>query len=346
MEALGCLVRGKLTGRGATTLDDGPRYSIIVVNFNGGEFIIKCLESVFEHTSDFELVLVDNNSTDQSDLHAIRQFPEITLLKNDRNVGFAAANNLGIRRSRGRLIVLLNPDTEVTRYWLERLETCGFPPGIGIVGPKLIRVDGRTIDSTGLIFDFKTGLSYDRGSGEIDVGQFEAIEAVPCISFAAAVIKREVIDAIGVLDEKMILYFDDIDYCIRARIAGWKVVYCPNSIIFHARGGVTPNSSGRVQRQAVAYRLRIMLKCYNAQNILKYGLSRIAHDILSALAGLKNNDFEYFRGYLRSPFWNILNIPIAERRVIQGSRKIPDNLLFSPNDGPEKSALHPERTPT
>ena len=326
-----------------TILDGRPRYSIIVVNFNGGELIIKCLESVFEHTSDFELVLVDNNSTDQSASHAIRRFPQITLLKNDRNIGFAAANNLGIRRSQGRWIVLLNPDTEVTRDWLERLEKCGAQPGIGIVGPKLIRMDGRTIDSTGLIFDFKTGSSYDRGSGEIDVGQFDAIEAVPCISFAAAVIKREVIDTIGVLDEKMVLYFDDIDYCMRARIAGWKVVYCPDSIILHSRGGVTPKSSGRVQRQAVAYRLRIMLKCYNAQNVLKYGLSRIAHDMLSAVAGLKNKDLEYVRGYLLSPFWNILNMPIAERRAIQGSRRIPDNLLFSANDGPETSVLHPKQ---
>jgi len=327
-------------------LDNRPRYSIIVVNFNGGELIIKCLESVFEHTSDFELILVDNNSEDESASRAMSRFPQITLLKNERNIGFAAATNLGIRRSQGRGIVLLNPDTEVTRDWLERLETCGGPPGIGIVGPKLIRIDGRTIDSAGLIFDFKTGLSYDRGSGEIDVGQFDAIEAVPCISFAAAVIKREVIDEIGVLDEKMVLYFDDIDFCTRARIAGWEVVYCPKSRILHARGGVTPKSSNRAQRQAVAYRLRIMLKCYNANNVLKHGLSRIAHDMLSAVAGLKNNDFEYFRGYLRSPFWNILNMPIAERRAVQSNRKVPDSLLFSADDRTGTSVLHSKQVLT
>jgi GT2 family glycosyltransferase len=308
-----------------------PRYSIIVVNFNGGTLIMKCLESVFQHTSDFELILVDNDSTDQSAQEAIRRFPQITLLENDRNMGFAAANNVGIRRSRASWIVLLNPDTIVTSNWLVDLEKCATSPGIGIVGPKLMRLDRRTIDSAGLVFNFRTGLSYDRGSGETDMGQFDAVEVVPCLSFATAIIKREVIQMIGLLDEKMVLYFDDIDYCVRARIAGWKALYCPDSVVLHARGGVTHRSSTRAQRQAVAFRLRIMVKCYGPQNAVKYGFLRIARDFISAVAGLKNSDFEYFRGYVRSPFWNLLNIPIAERRLVQSTRKVPDHVLFGPS---------------
>jgi GT2 family glycosyltransferase len=225
--------------------------------------------------------------------------------------------------------VLLNPDTIVTGNWLEELVNCGASSKIGIVGPKLVRLDRRTIDSTGLVFNFKTGLSYDRGSDETDIGQFDSVEAVPCFSFATAAIKREVIEAIGFLDEKMVLYFDDIDYCVRARIAGWSVQYCPKSLVLHARGGVTPKSFTRNQRQAVAYRLRIMLKCYNSRNAIKYGLSRIAHDMISAVAGLKNSNFEYFLGYLRSPFWNLRNIPIVERRLVQSTRKVSDDALFS-----------------
>jgi GT2 family glycosyltransferase len=311
-------------------IESSPKYSIIVVNYNGGNQILACLESVFQHTSNFEVILVDNNSTDQSAALAIRRFSQIMLLKNERNLGFAAANNVGMKKARGAWIVLLNPDTVVTVNWLEELSKCGASSKIGIIGPKLLRLDRRTIDSVGLNFNFKTGLSFDRGSGEIDIGQFDKVEPVPCFSFACAAIKREVILATGLLDERMVLYFDDIDYCIRARIAGWRVLYCPNALVLHARGGVTPKSSRRLQRQAVAYRLRIMLKCYSRRNAIKYGLLRIGNDMISTVAGLKNNDFEYFRGFLRSPLWNLLNIPLVERRQVQSSRKVSDEDLFHP----------------
>jgi GT2 family glycosyltransferase len=273
--------------------------------------------------------LVDNASTDQSALQAISRFPQTTLLKNERNLGFAAANNVGIKKARGRWIVLLNPDTILTRNWLEELVKCGASSKIGIVGPKLVRLDRRTIDSAGLSFNFKTGLSHDRGSNEPDSGQFDTVESVTCLSFACAAIKREVIAAIGLLDERMVLYFDDIDYCVRAQIAGWKVLFCPKGLVLHARGGATPKSATRVQRRAVAYRLRIMLKCYNRRNAIKYGLFRVANDMISAVAGLKNSDFEYFRGFLRSPFWNLLNMPVIERRLVQSTRRITDKDLFS-----------------
>jgi GT2 family glycosyltransferase len=99
-------------------LENMPKYTIIVVNYNGGDLVLACLESVFYHTGDFELIMVDNNSTDQSALQAIRRFPQIILLKNERNLGFAAANNVAIRKARGGWIVLLNPDTVVTGNWL------------------------------------------------------------------------------------------------------------------------------------------------------------------------------------------------------------------------------------
>lgn len=306
-----------------------PKYSIIIVNYNGGTQVLKCLESVFQHTTDFELILVDNNSTDQSASQAKNRFPQIVMIKNDRNLGFAKANNVGLGSSRGYWIVLLNPDTVVTSGWLDNLALCGASSEIGIVGPKLVRLDGRTIDSAGLFFNAKTGLSYDRGAGMTDSGQFDTAEIVPCLSFACAAIKREVIDKIGALDGKMVLYFDDIDYCIRSRLAGWNVMYCPKSVVFHARGGVTPSSFTRVQSRAVAYRLRIMLKCYSSRNAIKYGISRVARDIMSMAAGVKNDDFEYFLGYFRSPVWNLVNIPLAERRLVQATRRVSDDVLFS-----------------
>jgi GT2 family glycosyltransferase len=304
--------------------------SIVIVNYNGGSKLERCVESVFRSTRNFELIVVDNGSNDESDSLIAQRFPKVNVVKNRENLGFAKASNIGIRRAIARWIVLLNPDTRVTSSWLDNLlKSADSANAIGIVTPKLLRPDGQTIDSTGLLFDFKTGRSRDRGSGEVDMGQYDHQEQVPSCCFACAAIRREVFEGTGLLDEKMVLYFEDLDYCIRARVAGWNVLYNPNSVVFHERGGVTPRSATRAQKWAVAYRLRIMMKCYGTKNAIKFGVLRIIRDLVSSLAGVKNGDPEYFFGYLRSPLWNLLNLPVHEREVVQSTRKVSDEALFA-----------------
>ncbi len=224
-------------------------YSIVIVNHNGGSLIPACIESVFKHTHDFELILVDNHSKDNSDLEVANKFPEVLVLKNSDNVGFAKANNMGIRRAKGQWVVLLNPDTVVTPGWLDALARCAqSSPEIGIATPKLLRPDKRTLDSTGHLFNFRTGYSIDRGSDEPDEGQYDSVEEVPSCCFACALVKRQLIEDIGLLDERMVLYFEDVDYCLRARVAGWKVLYCPSSIVYHARGGLTSKPPAYLRR--------------------------------------------------------------------------------------------------
>jgi GT2 family glycosyltransferase len=300
--------------------------SIVVVNYNGGSKLLDCVSSVCQNTSKFELILVDNGSTDDSVATVSLKFPNVIVLRNSRNMGFAKANNTAIKIAQGKWIVLLNPDTRVTDRWLDHLvDGNGYSSQVGIITPKLLRMDGKTIDSVGHVFDFTTGYTGDRGSGEIDNRQYQEQEEVASCSFACAAIKREVINHIGFLDEKMVLYFEDVDYCIRARIAGWKVLYRPQSTVFHVRGGVTPKNQSRIQRWAVAYRLRIILKCYRRFDALKYGFLRIVRDLISGFAGMKNNDLDYSIGYFRSPLWNLLNLPIAERWLVQSTRKMQDD---------------------
>lgn len=307
--------------------------SIIIVNYNGGSLIRACVESVFKHTHDFELILVDNHSTDNSDLEVAKKFPEVLVLKNSDNVGFAKANNMGIRRAKGQWVVLLNPDTVVVRGWLDALAKCAqSSPEIGIATPKLVRPDGRTLDSTGHLFNFRTGYSVDRGSEEPDEGQYDMVREVPSCCFACALIKKQVIEDIGLLDERMVLYFEDVDYCLRARVAGWKVLYCPSSVVYHARGGLTSIRSSILQKNAVAYRLRIMLKCYSPTNVLRFGTERILRDIVAMAAGIKNNDLRYFLTYLRSPIWNLLNPPITERLMVQSKRRTSDHEIARLSD--------------
>jgi GT2 family glycosyltransferase len=310
-------------------------YSIIVVNYNGGSKLVDCIESVFRSTSNFELILVDNGSTDDSLSPVARRFPETVIVRNAKNIGFAKANNLGMRRARGRWIVLLNPDTKVTKDWLDNLVKCAdSSEEIGMVQPKLLRMDGKTLDSAGHVFDFRKCFARDRGSGKLDGGQYEVAEEVEGCSFACTAIKREVIAKVGELDEKMVLFYDDTDFSIRTRIAGWKLYYCPGSIVFHVRAGLTPlQNRGLLHRRAIPYRLRIILKSYSLRNAIKYGALTI---IVSMAAGIKNRDFEYLMRYARSPIWNLLNLPIAERRLVQSTRRIPDAVLahFRPEGSP------------
>ena len=304
-------------------------YSIIIVNYNGGRKLHECVESVFRFTSNFELILVDNGSRDGSASQVVKSFPQTQIVQLSKNIGFAKANNLAIKKAVGQWIVLLNPDTKVTNRWLGGLIQCAAKSkDIGVVTPKLLRMDGVTIDSTGHNFDFRTGYTSDRGAGEFDRGQYDLTEEVPSCCFACAILRREAIDQVGLLDDRMFLYFEDVDYCIRARIGGWKVMYCPTSVVFHARGGATP-SSCRIKHKAVAYRLRIMLKCYTKPNAVKYGIARTLRDLKSGVAGIKNKDFEYFFGYFRSPFWNLLNLPVRERELVQSKRRVSDDALLS-----------------
>jgi GT2 family glycosyltransferase len=313
-------------------------YSIIIVNYNGGSKVHACVDSVFRFTSNFELLVVDNGSTDASISQIVSDFPKTIVFNNSTNIGFAPANNVAIKRAKGRWIVLLNPDTRVTESWLDKLVECAsVSEDIGIVTPKLLRTDGKTIDSTGHVFDFRTAYAYDRGWGEPDRGQYDKVEEIQSCCFACAAIRREVISRIGLLDGKMVLYYEDTDYSIRARIAGWRVMYCPRSTVFHERGGVTPKSPAPIQRGWPSYRLRMILKCYDLSNVIRYGALRIARDTISMAAGIKKDDPHFFLSYLRSPFWNAIRPPLRERKLVQSTRKISDKALFSLRSNVQKS---------
>jgi len=310
-------------------------FSIIIVNYNGGSKLLECVDSVFRYTSDFELILVDNASTDNSLLPVAKRFPQVITVRNPENIGFAGGSNIAIKRSRGRWIVFLNPDTKVTENWLDNLVKCADSwDEIGMVQPKLLRMDGKTLDSTGHVFNFRTCFARDRGSGETDVGRYEVAEEVEGCSLACTAIRRELIAKVGLLDDKMLLFYEDTDFSIRARIAGWKLYYCPGSIVFHVRAGLTPlRDRGLLHRRAIPYRLRMILKSYSLSNAIKYGAFSI---IISVAAGIKNRDLEYLMRYARSPLWNLLNLPIVERRLVQSTRRIPDTVLahFHPDGSP------------
>ncbi|MEM2618953.1 MAG: glycosyltransferase family 2 protein [Candidatus Hadarchaeales archaeon] len=203
--------------------------SIIILNFNKKDLLQKCLDSIKRNTSytNYEVIVVDNGSSDGSQAMIERRYYWVKLIKNEKNLGFAKANNIGIKAARGDYILLLNNDTIIAQKdWLNNMVAAAEgDPRIGIVGCRLIGPDG-TIQHAGGWFDI-------RGTGHY-VKDVDVITEVDYVTGAALLIKREVIDKIGLLDEKFSpLYYEDTDWCARCRKAGYKVVYTPKSTIIH-----------------------------------------------------------------------------------------------------------------
>jgi GT2 family glycosyltransferase len=310
-----------------------PASSIIIVNRNGGEVLAPCIESVRRNTWDYEILLVDNGSTDNS-LSLVKQGPDLRLIRLRSNLGFAGANNVAIRASKSRYVVLLNPDTIVTPSWLDKLvNEAEKSPMIGVVAPKLLRPGSpRVLDSTGHVFQYQTGIARDRGNGELDLGQYDRKTELISCSFACGLIKREVFEDIGMLDSHLFTVCEDLDFGMRARLAGWRVVYRPDSIVYHARGtGTKEVVKDRINFSTSAYELHIMLKVYQPRSALRFGGTKFLTYPLRIAAGIRNRDPAYVKGNVRSAIWTLAHIPLRERLYYRRRRRIPDDMQVMAN---------------
>jgi len=227
--------------------------TIIVVNRNGARVLSPCVRSIIKQTSEieYELIVVDNASTDGSADRLAEEFPMITIVRNDRNIGFAAANNIGMRMSKGKFVLLLNPDTEVLDGALQK--TVAFmvsTPRAGIVGCKLVYPDGmlqpsvRSFPTLWNIFSeaffIYRILPKSRLFGKYYMTYFDygMTSEVDWASGAFLMIRRNVIDRVGELDEQYFMYAEELDYCYRARQYGYSVIYFSGACIIHHWGGV------------------------------------------------------------------------------------------------------------
>ncbi len=194
--------------------------SIIIVNYKAGKLLAKCLDSIreFPPKVSYEVIVIDNNKN---------------------NVGFARGVNKGIRKSEGRYILLLNPDTEVKEGSIDRLyEFAETHPDAGVVGPKLLNPDGSIQHS---VFNFPTILWAFVAFWLGDKAKYEKyspkeISVVDAVMGAAFLMTPPALKKVGMLDERYFMYYEDLDYCKRVRKAGLKVYYLPTSEVMHHHG--------------------------------------------------------------------------------------------------------------
>ncbi|MFZ3059453.1 MAG: glycosyltransferase family 2 protein [Candidatus Methanoperedens sp.] len=217
----------------------GQKVSIVVVNYNGKKYLNACLSSMENQTyHDFEVIFVDNASTDTSVEYVKAHFPSVRIIENEKNYGFAKGNNIGIKEAKGDLIATLNNDTEVTPAWLEELvRSINSDENVGMCASKLLFMKKRKmINSTGICIS-RSGACWDRGMFECDNGQYESIGEVfgPCAG--AAMYRKSMLEEIGLFDEDFYAYMEDADLAFRGRLAGWKCLYVPKAVVYHVHGG-------------------------------------------------------------------------------------------------------------
>jgi len=233
--------------------------SVIVVNWNAGDLLSACLRSVLEATAEMatEVWIVDNASQDGSAERALRDYPEVRLLRNLENIGFARAANRALREADGEFVLLLNPDAELTQDALARmLGVLRGDPGVGIVGCQSVDEEGRV--SPGY------ELGYPGRRHELLPATRDTDQEVAWVSGACLLARQAMVKAIGTLDEGFFMYCEDVDWCYRARQAGWRVVSVTGTRVRHRLGGSAAHvPTAETARRAAASRLRFYRKHYS-----------------------------------------------------------------------------------
>lgn len=233
--------------------------SIIIVNYNAGTFLKECIDSIYKEsiTTPFDVWVVDNNSQDNSITMIKEYFPRVNVIENSTNIGFSKANNMVIAKTKSDYVLLLNPDTIIVNHAIEKMVRFMYNhPETGISGCKVLNEDGtlqlasrRSIPTPGIAFFRIIGLSRLFPKSKImakynltylDPDKPEEVDAV---SGAFLMIRRKVIDDIGMLDERFFMYGEDLDWCLRAKKAAWTVMYYPGAEIVHHKGECSRSNS-------------------------------------------------------------------------------------------------------
>ncbi len=275
-------------------MENNPLVSVITVNYNGLKDTCEMLDSIIRYVPfSYELIVVDNASKEDEASKIKQNYPDVICIRSEKNLGFAGGNNLGLKKAKGKYLLLLNNDTFITdnsiTHLLERLES---DPSIGGVSPKIkfafspdiIQFAGCTPLSPVTLRNKQTGI------GQVDRGQFDSASPTPFLHGAAMMIKKEVIREVGLMPEIYFLYYEELDWCTRMKQSGYTLYYEPRSFVYHKES----QSTGANSPLKVFYMTRNRM-LYAARN-LKGITKPVAIIYQSAVALAKNSLQNLIRG--------------------------------------------------
>lgn len=227
--------------------------SIILVNWNGKDDTLACLASLkvlSPQSSVFSTIVVDNGSTDNSVEVIRREFPDVEVIETGKNLGFTGGNNIGIRRALeagADFVWLLNNDTTADKNALTALIDAFADRRVGIAGSKIYfapghefhkekyqkKEQGKVLWYAGGLIDWKNMYASHRGVDEVDNGQYDRTQETSFVTGCSMMVRKDVFEKIGLLDEKLFAYLEDLDFCLRAKQMGYALFYVPQSILWH-----------------------------------------------------------------------------------------------------------------
>ncbi len=222
--------------------------SIVIVSYNSSSFLRSCIKSVSntEDSLNKEIIVVDNTSRDDSVRLVKLNFPSVRLIENNKNVGFAKANNIGIKLARGRCTLFLNPDIVVRQNALDKMiNFLKANKNIGIIGPKLLYPNGNLQLSCRSFYNIRTIILRRTFLAKLFPNSkllkhhlmleysHDKIQEVDWVFAACLMVRREVLNEVGYFDEGYRMYFEDVDLCYRMKKAGYKVCYYPEAVVTH-----------------------------------------------------------------------------------------------------------------
>jgi GT2 family glycosyltransferase len=240
-----------------------PFVSVLVVNYNGKDFIGQCLNSVLKSDYPrFEVVLVDNGSTDKSVDYITKQYKKelrskkICLIKSKKNLYFTGGSNLAAKHAKGEKLIFFNSDTVVTPNWIKELITCSKSGEKYLIQPKILFYSKKNIiDNAGGRYLFP-GFGFGIGRGEKDSGQYDQIKEIDFANGTCFMIDKNFFWQLGGFDEDYHFFYEDVDLSLRAKKIGGKCFICPQSIIYHRRGATLDKTLSAKQRSFYARRNR------------------------------------------------------------------------------------------
>jgi GT2 family glycosyltransferase len=318
-------------------MQDPPLISVIIPNWNGARHLPTCLDSLRGQTYPrFEVIVVDNNSTDGSLALMEREYGEVRVIPLEENRGFAGAVNAGIREAKGEIIALLNNDTEADPHWLAEL-WAGLErhPDAGSATAKMLLFDQRQVINAAGDFYTVDGVPGNRGVWEQDEGQFDQEEKVFSACGGASAFRRSVLLDLAskgrgrVFDEAFFAYCEDVDLGWRAQLAGYQCLYVPTAVVYHrlSATGAGKTASFYTGRNFIY----ILAKDYPGSLFRKHWRRIILAQLRISWEALKAWRGEAARARLRGQLAGLWNLPrmLRKRRAIQQRRKVSDQYLES-----------------
>lgn len=312
--------------------------SIIIVNWNGRKWLTDCFSSIYaQNYRSFEIIFVDNASTDGSVAWVKKHYPKTSIVVNETNLGFAHANNKGYAQAKGRHVLFLNNDTRVTKTFLtELVNALESDTNIAGAQSKILLMDHQdTHDSVGA-FLTPTGFLYHYGFGAKDKPKYDKRIDLYTAKGACMMFRKEVLDAVAIegniFDPDYFAYFEETDLCHRIWLAGYRIVYAYKSVIYHKMGATsTKMDNAFVQYHSFKNRIHSYTKNLGTVRLFEIMPLHLLLCLAFSLFSCVRGKHKLGLAIQRAIWWNVTNFgrTLAKRAFVQNAiRKRPDSSFF------------------